>query len=271
MRIAHLSDVHMLEARPPVGSAYTLSTRLVSYARTLEPLSRTQKLNRSLTEGVRAGATHFVISGDLTEIGSDVQFDAFASALHDSGITPDRITLVPGNHDAYTSADGWKRALEGPLAAFRSSSACAPGQVVDRGEVVLLPTDSSCFQSIARSGGELTEDTMRHLEARLRDPSFQNRTVVLVQHHPPFQHKPGPWNWIDGLRGSARLVEMLVKHPQVQILHGHLHRIADRLLGKNRVFGAPAVVDDGDSPRVRIYDVRGALLESIHVGPPIAA
>src|ERR1700716_1900115 len=127
MRVAHLSDVHMLESRPSVGTAYNWSTRLVSYARALEPVARARRLSQALSAAVRSGATHYVISGDLTEIGSDVQFAVFAEALHDSGISPDRITLVPGNHDAYTTPDGWKRALEGPLAAFRASSAAEAG------------------------------------------------------------------------------------------------------------------------------------------------
>jgi 3',5'-cyclic AMP phosphodiesterase CpdA len=234
----------------------------VSYARTLDSRERARKLSRALAETVSRGATHVVISGDLTEIGSDAQFEALAASLHDSGITPDRVTLVPGNHDAYTSHDGWRRALGGPLEAFRASSASEPGQVVDRGEVVFLPIDSTCYQSIARSGGELTAETAAALARRLNDPALQSRAVVLVQHHPPFQHKPGPWNWIDGLRGSARLTELLAKHTNVQVLHGHLHRLADRLLGNSRVFGAPAVVDDGDAPRVRMYEARGGVLVS---------
>jgi Icc protein len=267
MRIAHLSDVHLLESGLAVGSAYTWSTRLVSYARALEPRSRARKLSRALSAAVAKGATHIVISGDLTEIGSDAQFEAFAQSLHDSGITPERITLVPGNHDAYTSEDGWRRALKGPLAAFRASSAAEPGQVVDRGEVVFLPINSSCYQSIARSGGHLTDETTAAIAKLLDDPALQRRCVVLVQHHPPFRHKLGPWNWIDGLRGSARLIETLVKHAHVQLLHGHLHRITDRLLGRSRIFAASAVVDDGESPRVRFYDVRDGVLESVPFDP----
>jgi 3',5'-cyclic AMP phosphodiesterase CpdA len=267
MRVAHLSDVHLLENGPGVGTAYSLSTRIVSYARSLTPLKRAANLRRALAEAVRLEASHVVISGDLTEIGSDAQFATLARALHDSGITPDRITLVPGNHDAYTTPDGWKRALDGPLAAFRASSAAEPGQVVDRGEVVFLPIDSTCYQSIARSGGELTEETAIALERRLVDTAFQQRPLVLVQHHPPFPHRSGAWNWIDGLRGSARLIEMLLKHTHAQLLHGHLHRIADRVLGTSRVFGASAVVDDDERPRVRVYDVRGGVLESVGFDP----
>jgi 3',5'-cyclic AMP phosphodiesterase CpdA len=253
----------MLESRPSVGTAYNLSVRLVSYARVLDPRERARKLSRSLAAAVQRGATHVVISGDLTEIGSNAQFEAFAHALHDSEITPDRITLVPGNHDAYTTEDGWRRALEGPLKAFRASSAHTAGHVVERGDVVFLPIDSTCFQSIARSGGEVTEETARAIEARLADPAMRNKAVVLVQHHPPFTHSNGAWNWIDGLRGSARLMETLMRYANVQMLHGHMHRIVDRLLGKSRIFGASAVVDDGDAPRVRFYDLRDGALEAV--------
>jgi Icc protein len=260
----------MLESRPAVGSAYDLSVRLVSFARTLDAKGRVAKLSRALAAAVAGGATHFVVSGDLTEIGSDAQFDAFAATLHDSGIAPERITLVPGNHDAYTREDGWRRALDGPLGAFKASSAHAPGNVVDRGEVVFLPIDSSCFQSIARSGGRVTDETASAITAHLADPAMRSRAIVLVQHHPPSAHKMGAWNWIDGIRGSARLVDAMMKHANVHLLHGHLHRAIDRLLGASRVFGAPAVVDDTASARVRYYDVKDGALESTP-GDPIAA
>jgi hypothetical protein len=43
-----------------------------------------------------------------------------------------------------------------------------------------------------------------------------------------------------------------------------MHKVVDRLvgLGKSRIFGAPAIVDDAEeAPRVRLYDVRDGLLE----------
>jgi Icc protein len=262
MRVAHVSDVHMLESRPGVGSTYDLSVRLVSFARRLDAAGRAKKLSRALAAAVARGATHVVVSGDLTEIGSDAQFDAFATALHDSAITPDRITLVPGNHDAYTREDGWRRALDGPLQAFKASSAHGPGAVVDRGDAVFVPIDSSCYQSIARSGGRVTDETARAVAAVVDDPAFANKAIVLVQHHPPFA-KSGPWGWIDGLAGSARLVDSMMRRANVHLLHGHLHRALDRLLGVSRVYGAPAVVDDPVAPRVRFYDVDGASLAPV--------
>jgi hypothetical protein len=69
---------------------------------------------------------------------------------------------------------------------------------------------------------------------------------------------------LSGLRGYGKLVELLTHNPEVQLLHGHLHRAMDRIvggLGRARVFGASATVDDlVGQPRVRFYDVKGAAL-----------
>lgn len=268
-RIAHLSDVHLLDPRPVRGgSRYQLATGFVSLSRPLDVRARARKLERALRAAKAAGADHVVVSGDLTEVGSDAEFEHLAEVLDRCDIDPDELTLVPGNHDAYTSRDGWCRALEGPLARFRATSATEPGKVVDRGGVAILPLDTSCFQSIARSGGEFSPAAFEAVDRRLSDPSLRDRALVLVLHHPPFGAGRNPvWQWIDGLRGFGRAIELLTRHHRLHVLHGHLHKVVDRIiggLGRSRVFGAPATVDDreGVAPRVRLYDVRDGMLES---------
>ncbi len=272
-RIAHVSDVHLLDPKTPdQGARYRLATKMVSMGRAIDPEGRSRKLLRALLRAKAEGADHFVVSGDLTEVGSDREFELFAEVLHAASLPNDSVTIVPGNHDAYTTPDGWKRTLLGPLRAFAGGSAGANVRRVDRDNVVFLPIDSTRFQSIVRSGGEVTQGTAEALAAHLRDPSLAGKSVVIVQHHPPFVHRSGAvWAWIDGLRGCSRLLDMLVKHPHVQILHGHLHTVVDRFvgLGKQRVFGAPATVDDEENePRIRLYDVGSDSLVPVGTPPP---
>ena len=269
-RIAHLSDVHLLDPKPPrTTSRYKLATGFVSLSRPLDVRARARKLYRAVRTAKAAGADHIVISGDLTEVGSDAEFEHFAEVLGSCDVDPDDVTLVPGNHDAYTTGDGWRRALAGPLARYRASSASETGKLVDRGGVVFLPVDTSQFQSIARSGGEFTREAFEAIDRRLSDPALRDVPPVLVLHHPPFGYgKNHVWQWIDGLRGFGRAIELLTRHPRLHVLHGHLHKVVDRIiggLGKSRVFGAPATVDDreGVTPRVRLYDVHGGVLESV--------
>ncbi|AKU96208.1 metallophosphoesterase [Labilithrix luteola] len=289
LRIAHLSDVHILDPHTRRSAArYRITARAVSMGRSVDPRERARKLSRGLAAAKASGAGHVVISGDLTELGDANEFEHFATLLDEARLPDGSVTLVPGNHDAYTSADGWKKAMAGPLKRWSSASAFLTGQVVERGDVVLMPIDTSCFQSIARSGGHLTSDAVDAVHSRLRDPAFTDKSIILVFHHPPFvTERNAVWQWIDGLRGYAHAVDLLGKHPRLQILHGHLHKVVDSIvrLGKGalarvedvarlsprdagretaraRIFGAPAVVDDGERPRVRLYDVRDGALES---------
>lgn len=267
-RIAHLSDVHILDPKTRRSHArYRLATKLVSLGRAIDPRMRAKKLARALGAAKASGADHFVVSGDLTELGDQTEFEHFAEVLEDARLPEGSVTLVPGNHDAYTSNGAFQKAMAGPLKRFARASAREPGKIVEGGDVVLLPIDTSCFQNIVRAGGEFTPDATRAVEARLVDPALRDKAIVLVLHHAPFAlHKTPMMQWIDGLRGGTQVIELLKRHPRLQVLHGHLHRVVDRMLEvtestRTRIFGAPAVCD-GES-QVRVYEVRDGALESM--------
>lgn len=268
MRIAHLSDIHMLdETRKDRVRArsYDLSTHFVSIGRPLDPVERRKKLQNGLRAARRAGAHHFVISGDLTEMGTKAQYEALAETLHESGIEPWRLTLVPGNHDAYDSPTAWREAIDGVLRPWAPTSARNAGAVVDIGHVCILPVDVACHQPVTRSAGHIDDAAVDALERRVVDPAFRGKPIVLVQHHPPFE-RSNVMQWIDGLRGWARLMNLLERFPAVHALHGHLHHVVSRVvgMGRERILGAPAIVDDPvDRPRVRLYDAHGEVLESV--------
>lgn len=286
-RIAHLSDVHILDPEHRRSSTrYRFAAKAVSLGRPVDPRTRARKLTRGLAAAKASGADHFVISGDLTELGDATEFEYFANLLDEARLPDGSVTLVPGNHDAYTSDSAWRRALEGPLKPYASASATEPGKVVDRGTVAFLPVNTTSYQSIAFSCGTFTPDAARAVQARIDDPALRDKALVIVQHHPPFQHHKNPIaQWIDGLRGATHVLDMLANHARLSILHGHLHRVVDRIvsltrpasaLGQDRgvagaaavttrarILGAPAVCDDGDdAPRVRLYDVRDGTLEA---------
>jgi 3',5'-cyclic AMP phosphodiesterase CpdA len=236
----------------------------VSIGRPLDAVSRRKKLRSGLRAARRSGAQHLVISGDLTEMGTPAQYEVLAETLHESGVPPWRVTLVPGNHDAYDSPSAWRDALNGPLRPWAPTSARNAGALVDTGPVCFLPIDVACHQPVTRSAGEIGEEQVSAIERRVADASFRHKAIVLVHHHPPFARSTA-MQWIDGLRGWGRLMDLLVRFPAVHALHGHLHHVVSRVagLGRERIFGAPAIVDDPeDRPRVRLYDVHGVTLES---------
>jgi 3',5'-cyclic AMP phosphodiesterase CpdA len=264
-RIAHISDAHVLDPRPSrTRSGWSMRVRFLSFGRPLDAVGRRHKLKRSLDTAKRVGADHVVLSGDLTEIGAPGEYETLAEILHDSGIAPERMTLVPGNHDLYSAADGWRWALEGPLAAFARTSAREAGKVVDVAGASLLPVDATFHQPVTRSAGWLHDDALNAIERRAVDPRLAQRPLVVIQHHPPFVRTTSALHWIDGLIGARRMMAMLETFRHLWVLHGHLHHIVDRALacGVSRIRGATAVVDDKDEARVRVYDVREGQLES---------
>ena len=120
-------------------------------------------------------------------------------------------------------------------------------------------------ERVFRSAGVIRADALAILERRAADPALSGRPLVVVQHHPPFVRKTSALHWVDGLIGAANLMVLLEKFQHLFVFHGHLHAVVNRVLGCGvaRVLGATAVVDDGDTPHVRVFDVRGGRLEAV--------
>lgn len=261
MRLAHLSDLHVLDP----GSDQGLGVRFVSIGRPIDANDRKRKVLRAFERAKAAGASHFVVSGDLTETGTEAQYEVFAEVLHEARVAPDAITLVPGNHDLYSHENAWRSALEGPLAPYRGGSAEGPGKVVDLGAVRIAPIDVTVHQQVTRSIGAFTAEIAEALGRRLVDSGLAKTPFLAVQHHPPYAHGNAIHQWIDGLRDWGRIFQLLLGHAHAFVMHGHLHRTRDRAVRSEndvRIFGAPAVVDDDRGPRVRLYDVRGGVIEA---------
>lgn len=266
MRIAHISDLHLLEPRVSLRSA--LERARLFYLSALRPLSAAGRIRRfrgALESASQGGFDHLVITGDLTEDGKLGQFEEVARVLCESRIAPEKVTLIPGNHDAYEDRDAWKRALLGPLRPFATSSGGGIGKVVDLGAVALFPVSTSVHQHWSSSWGRIAQAELEALDRRAADPHFSQKALIVAQHHAPHPHKFAPMQWLDGLRENARLLTLLARRATLQVLHGHMHFSITRMLGNDgalRVFGAPAVVES-ERPEVRYYETRGGMIVPI--------
>lgn len=265
MRLAQISDLHLLSEN---ARSRSFAAHFVSLHRRLDRPGRRLKFARALEAAHQAGAQHVAISGDLTEVGALPEFEVVAEVLDASPFAPEQVTLVPGNHDAYTRRDAWQRAFEGPLAAYRKSSTWSPAgvQPVDLGALVLLPVDTSRYQSVASSFGVFTRETAEAIQRHFVGIGDSAAPRVIVQHHPPFPRKSAAWQYIDGLQGWQSLFDILDAHPTLALLHGHTHLLASRPFGAlqhARIFGSAAVVDDRAAPRLRLYEVEGGHLVDV--------
>jgi 3',5'-cyclic-AMP phosphodiesterase len=255
-RLAHLTDLHILEdahGRRPLEERLKLS--FLSFGRPLDAVGRKRRALGALDEARRQGAEHFLLTGDLTEDGTPEQFEALAEILEQAEVDPETVTLVPGNHDAYTHADGFARALEGPLCAFRRTS--AQGAVVVLDEAVVVPVSTAAHQHVARAAGWADARGLATLGAVAGACSMRHRAVVAAMHHPPTATGIPGLQWVDGLQNHRPMRALLEAHERLHVLHGHIHRARDKVIGEGtcpRVFSAAAVVDA--TVTVRLYEAQ---------------
>ncbi len=258
LRIAHLSDVHLLAEGEPLR----IPMRMASVGRTIDPAGRRRKLAEAFAAARAGGADHVIVSGDLTEYGTRAQFELFAEVAHESGISPEKMTIIPGNHDRYDDERSFRDALGGPLAAFAENAPGAPGKLVDLESAVVFPIDVTKFQNVIDSSGYVRDDDALALARRLADPEIGKKVVILVVHHPPFRHPNAAWHRINGLLRQERVLELVAERENVHLVHGHLHRMMANPVGevaRARVFGVAAVVNE-KGPRVRLFDVEDGAL-----------
>lgn len=242
-RIAHLSDLHLLEpaVRARKGRAWW-RVQYLSLKRSIDYVSRRARAEVALRTVQTQGFDHLVITGDLTEDGSPDQYEVLAEVLATSGIDAERITLCPGNHDAYGLA--WEAACAGPLRPWAK-----PAAWLD--DCVIVPVSSAIPQTVLRSAGRIERAALLDVEAlAVREPG---RAVLLAQHHPPYAllHQ-----WIHGLLNYTEVIGLLQARPNLSVLHGHTHKHRDGPVvrgGPARVFSPTAVTEHSDP--VRLYDV----------------
>ena len=223
-RILHFSDIHT--GLTDFQWGYLFDKRL--FGRMNQFLTRQRRLHldnlRRLAELQRSLEVDFTVcTGDLTSIGSDVEFrhakDLLRPVLEYAG---DHFLFVPGNHDAYVKGSA------GHLAdAFRDLNHGLELQdlpaVVDAGpvEFVLLNPARPCH--VWLSTGELSEAAWRKLDYILSSRPPEGKVRVLLTHFPPIDHHNRPLSWRTRLLRHERLLEYAERHVFDALLAGHVH------------------------------------------------
>ena len=252
--IAQLTDLHLLEdsyADRPFGPRARLS--YLSFGRRLDPVERRTRAATALEEVRARSPDHLLITGDLTEDGQLEQFEVLAELLSASRIPAERITLVPGNHDAYSGGSAFADALKGPLRPYAGTSSI--GSPLPFRDVTIVPVSTAFHQSPLRSAGAIVQHELESLARIAKDPSLFGQPLVFAQHHSPSRLLLPLLHWIDGLAEHAVLSDLFDRCPHLHVLHGHTHHETDRPTRKGeaaRVFSARAVVD-GNRP-LRLYN-----------------
>ena len=233
LTIAHLSDVHLGPIRGFTPRYWNLK-RLTGYwnwhgkRRTLYQRS---VLDRLVADLQAARPDHIVVTGDLVNIGLPQEHIDALSWLASLG-PPDRVTVIPGNHDIYARQrdPGTRR-----WAAYMSSNATGQGHLspAGAGPVAEFPFVRRCdgialiglnsavptppLIAAGRAGKQQLAALARVLDSTHRAGLFR----LLLIHHPPL---PGQASRTRGLKDAAALQSLLYRHGVELVIHGHNHR-----------------------------------------------
>ncbi len=216
--LVQLSDLHIYDpARPAQDIIDTAACVRTAVA-----------LIGSLSETPHA----VVITGDLGDLGSDIEYERLAQLLQPLRMP---VYLLPGNHDNRAAL---RRCF--PTHAYLQQSTCDDfiQYDVQVGGLRLIALDTV---APGQPYGELCERRLAWLEERLEHHRRASTPVVIAMHHPPFPTFIEHMDAMRLLRGATELERLVSRYPNVErIICGHVHRSIERRFGGTLVQVAPS-------------------------------
>lgn len=223
---AQISDPH-LSTLAGVHWRDLLNKRLLGYLswrRKRRHEHRTEVLEALCADLEGQALDQLLVTGDLTHIGLPQEFRQALGWLHQLG-EPDRVAVVPGNHDAYV-ADDWAatfalwREYMASDGAGRVDDALFPSLRV-RGRVAYIGLSTATPKPPLLATGTLGAAQLARLPELLQAAGREGLFRVVYLHHPAL---PGEEKWRKRLTDAAALRAVLAEYGAELVLHGHGHR-----------------------------------------------
>ena len=250
--LVHLSDPHIANMRT-VRLLDLFSKRAYGYLRWRLQRGgehRGPVLSAMLEDLRQHRPDHVAVTGDLTHLSLPTEFEAAVKWLRSIG-PPDRVTVIPGNHDAYVATE-WASTHAHWTDYMLSDEAPAPTEPPDgvcsifpswrvRGPLALIGVCTAHPSPPYLAVGGIGADQMQRLEEILAQAAGSGLFRVVLIHHPP---AAGTVSWRKRLTDAARFRDVLKQYGADLVLHGHAHRASRNQLpvpgGSVQVVGAPS-------------------------------
>jgi 3',5'-cyclic AMP phosphodiesterase CpdA len=220
--LAHLSDPHL----PPLPTprlrelAGKRAFGYLNWTRNRRNVHKRDVLDALVSDMQAQAPHHIAVTGDLVNLALEAEFAPALKWLESVG-APDRVTVIPGNHDTYVRAtqhrfaEAWGNYLdsdEAPRGAVTFPS------VRRRGPLALICVSSAVPTPPLMATGWLGRSQLEALERVLAGLSAEQAFRVLLVHHPLRSD-----SHIKRLTDSSELRALLKRHGVELVLHGHDH------------------------------------------------
>jgi 3',5'-cyclic AMP phosphodiesterase CpdA len=223
--LAHLSDPHL--PMPQARAVDLLGKRATGYFnwwRNRVQLHRPEALAGIVADIKAQKPDHIALTGDLVNISLPDEFARASRWLATLG-TPDRVTVIPGNHDVYV-ATRWRESLGqwGAYIAGDGQSPAADFKVFPtlrrRGPVALVGLNSGVPKPPLLATGTLGDAQIAAAEKLLAALGREGLCRVVMIHHPPLTTE----SRFKRLTDAAAFQAMIRRVGCEIVLHGHNHR-----------------------------------------------
>jgi len=219
--LAHLSDPHL----PPLPAARIrdlAGKRALGYlnwTRNRHKYHRREVLDALVADLQAQRPDHIAVTGDLVNLALEAEFTPAQAWLESVG-TPQQVTVVPGNHDAYVRAT--RHHFAGAFEKYLRSDAGVDGApfpfVRRRGPLALIGVSSAVPTPPLMATGRLGRAQLDALDRHLADMSTEDAFRVLLVHHPLHSDSR-----MKQLTDSKALRAVLKRRGVELVLHGHDH------------------------------------------------
>ena len=220
--LAHLSDPH-LPPLPAPRLSELAGKRVLGYlnwTRNRHRFHRRDVVDVLVSDLQAQVPGHIAVTGDLVNLSLEAEFAAARKWLESVG-TPEHVTVVPGNHDAYVRstqhcfATAWTSYLAGDDAADRGTAFPALRR---RGPLTLVSVSSAVPTPPFMATGWLGQSPLDAREGGRAKLSSESSFRVLLIHHPLRSDARAK-----RLTDSSQLTAILQRHGVELVLHGHDH------------------------------------------------
>ncbi|MGH6940397.1 metallophosphoesterase family protein [Hypericibacter sp.] len=243
--LAHLSDPHLSGWPLPAPNAL-LSKRVLgflSWQLRRRFVHRQDVLDRVAADLAQSHPDHVAITGDITNISLPREFENAAAWLQRIG-PPDRVSVIPGNHDRYIELPWskhlalWDAYMTGDV---RAGDTERFPYLRRRGPLALIGLSSAEPMPYNSAAGHVGGEQLARLAAMLPALEAEGLFRVVLIHHPPQARATHDRK---ALLDAAAFRDVLAQKGAELVLHGHTHRAhLDHLAGPRRripVLGVPS-------------------------------
>lgn len=205
---------------------------------------------RLLSDAAAHAFDHVVLSGDLTALALDEEFEGVRNALGPLADRPDKLTVIPGNHDVFTPGSARKKRfeawfghlLDSDLPELRAEGPWPHVRLVGDDVAVVGLCSARVPPVPGIAAGLVGDDQLLALLRICEHPRVKGRAIHVVVHHAPLRPDGRLDSKHHGMADGQKLVQAAILGKVDTILCGHIH---NRF--RYAVEGGPTIVGGGSS------------------------